>query len=166
MRICIDDFALKRRQRYGTVMVNIDTGQIVDMIESREGGEVAKWLGTYPNIRIVSRDGSQTYASAIKQAHPEAVQVSDRFHILQNLTDCAKQHVSKVIAANFRIPAEDGAADLGDDYWDKPGFDGADLPERLHTSATERKRATVGKVRELAAQGFSMSEIEKESGIS
>jgi hypothetical protein len=147
-------------------MVNIDTGQIVDMIETREKDEVAKWLATYTNIRVVSRDGSQSYASAITQAHPDAIQVSDRFHILQNLTDCAKQHVSKVVASNFRIPAEEGAAGVGGGYWDKPGFDGADLPERLHASATERKRATVAKVRALAAQGLSTVEIEREAGVS
>ena len=113
VRICIDDFALKRRYRYGTVMVNIDTGQIIDMIESREKDDVAKWLATYPRINVVSRDGSQQYAAAIRQAHPDAIQVSDRFHILQNLTDSAKQHISKVVAANFRIPSEEGAVGVG-----------------------------------------------------
>ena len=48
-RICIDDFALKRRYRYGTVMINIDTGKITDMIESREKDDVVKWLITYCN---------------------------------------------------------------------------------------------------------------------
>jgi len=166
VRICIDDFALKRRYRYGTVMVNIDTGQIIDMIESREKDEVAKWLATYPRINVVSRDGSQQYAAAIRQAHPDATQVSDRFHILQNLTDSAKQHISKVVAANFRIPAGEGAGSVGGGYWDKPGFDGSDLPAREHTAATEKKRALVGKVRSLAAQGLSMEDIAKEAGIS
>ena len=165
VKICIDDFALKRRHRYGTVMVNIDTGQIVDMIESREKDEVAKWLSTYPNIRVVSRDGSQTYASAITQAHPDAVQVSDRFHILQNLTDCAKRHISKLVSANFRIPVEEGTVGMGGGYWDKPGFDDADLTERQHTSSTERKRMTVARVRTLAANGLSRSEIERETGV-
>jgi hypothetical protein len=147
-------------------MVNIDTGQIIDMIESREQNDVAKWLATYPNIQVVSRDGSQQYAAAIRQAHPNAVQVSDRFHLIQNLTDYAKQHISKVVTANFRIPTEEGEAGVGGGYWDKPGFDGSDLPERLHISATEKKRAMVEKVRMLAAQGLSISEIEKEAGIS
>jgi len=165
VRICIDDFALKRRHRYGTVMINIDTGRIIDMVESREKDEVANWLSTYPNIQVVSRDGSQQYAAAIRQAHPNAIQVSDRFHLVKNLTDNAKQHLSKVVTANFRIPSEESGPGICGGYWDKPGFDSADLPERLHISSTEKKRATVGKVRLLAAQGLSVAEIEMEIGI-
>ena len=56
--VCIDDFALKKRQRYGTVMVDIVTHKIVDMIESRERDDVRRWLLEHPNIRVVSRDGS------------------------------------------------------------------------------------------------------------
>ena len=166
MKICIDDFAMKRRYRYGTVMINIDTGRIIDMIESREKEEVVKWLATYPNIQVVSRDGSQQYAAAIRDAHPSAIQVSDRFHLVKNLTDYAKQHISKVVTANFRIPAEEGKDYMGGGYWDKPGFDGADLPERRHSSSTEKKRAMVEKVRSLAAQGLSVAEIKREAGIS
>ena len=143
VKICIDDFALKRRYRYGTVMVNIDTGQIIDMIESREKDEVVKWLSAYPNIQVVSRDGSQQYAAAVRQAHPNAIQVSDRFHLVKNLAEYAKQYISKVVPANFRIPAEEGEAGIGGGYWEKPGFGRADLPERQHASTTEKKRASV-----------------------
>ena len=165
-RVCIDDFALKRRYRYGTVMIDIDTGQIIDMIESREKDDVSKWLATYPRIKVVSRDGSKTYAAAIEKAHPTAVQVSDRFHLIKNLTDNAKQHMSKVITANFRIPVKEGEAVVSGGYWDKPECHGADYPERLHTANTEKKRELIGKVRTLAAQGLSIADIMKDTGIS
>ena len=57
--VCIDDFATKKRHTYGTVMVDAETGRIVDMLESRESTEVSEWLATYPNLKVVSRDGSQ-----------------------------------------------------------------------------------------------------------
>jgi len=79
--VCIDDFALKKRQRYGTVMVDIESRKIVDMIESRETADVSSWLSEYPNLRIVSRDGSQSYAAAITEANPNAMQISDRFSV-------------------------------------------------------------------------------------
>ena len=47
--VCVDDFALKKRKRYGTVMVDIVTGNVVDMIESRDYGDVEKWLKTFPS---------------------------------------------------------------------------------------------------------------------
>ena len=54
-RVCIDDFATKKRHTYGTVMADIDTGRIVDMLESRESAEVATWLATFPDLRHSKR---------------------------------------------------------------------------------------------------------------
>jgi len=102
--VCIDDFALKKRQRYGTVMVDIETRKIVDMIESRETEDVSHWLSQYPNLRIISRDGSQSYAAAITAAHPDAMQVSDRFHLFKNLTDRATVALQKLFQGRIAIP--------------------------------------------------------------
>jgi transposase len=66
--VCIDDFAIKKRETYGTVMVDIESRKIIDMIPSREYEDVKVWLETYPNIELVSRDGSATYRKAIKLA--------------------------------------------------------------------------------------------------
>lgn len=68
-------------------MIDALTHKVIDMIESRDIEEVAKWLKTYPNIKIVSRDGSITYKSAIEKAHPNAVHISNRFHILKNFSE-------------------------------------------------------------------------------
>lgn len=66
-------------------MVDLDTHRVIDLIESRDKEDVVKWLKTYPNIQVVSRDGSLTYAAAIKDAHPRVLQVSDKFHLLEEL---------------------------------------------------------------------------------
>jgi transposase/transcriptional regulator with XRE-family HTH domain len=92
---CIDDFAIKKRHNYGTVMVDIESHKIIDMIDSREYEDVEKWLKTYPNLTVVSRDGSVTYHNAIEDAHPEAIQVSDRFHLFKNLTEYSKDFLKK-----------------------------------------------------------------------
>ncbi|RDA73866.1 transposase, partial [Hafnia paralvei] len=82
-------------------MIDINTHAIVDMLESREQAEVIRWLKSYPNIKIVSRDGSITYHNSISEAYPEAIQISDRFHLFKNLTDYAieylKKHLKKVV---------------------------------------------------------------------
>jgi hypothetical protein len=146
-------------------MIDIETRHVIDILESRETEDVARWLATYPDIQVVSRDGSQMYAAAIRKAHPNAVQVSDRFHLVKNLTDAAKQHISKLLGANFRIPAAKGEAGSGGGYFEKPEPHGADLPTRLHAASTERKRAVVENARRLAAQGAAASDIAKELGI-
>ena len=35
-------------------MVDIDTRRIIDLLPSREIGDVAEWLSTFPNLEIVS----------------------------------------------------------------------------------------------------------------
>lgn len=101
--VCIDDFALKKREKYGTVMIDINTHTIVDMLESRDQSEVVEWLKSYPNIKIVSRDGSITYHNSIAEAHPRAIQVSDRFHLYKNLTDYAIEYLKKKLKSVIEI---------------------------------------------------------------
>ena len=84
-KVCIDDFAFRKRQTYGTVTVDIDTHRVVGLLASREVENVAEWLRSYPNIRIVSRDGSVSYKSAIEQAGMDIQQVSDRFHLFKGI---------------------------------------------------------------------------------
>jgi len=103
--VCIDDFALKKCEKYGTVMIDMDTHRMIDMIESREAYDVTRWLKTYPNLQIFSRDGSLSYKKAIEDAHEVNVQVSDRFHIFQNLTTYAKEIFKKELKNKISIPS-------------------------------------------------------------
>jgi len=107
--ICIDDFALKKGQRYGTIMIDADSRRVIDMIESREADDVASWLKGYPGVKFVSRDGSTTYANAIDEALPDAAQISDRFHLLQNLTKKAKVCFQRIFQGRIKIPMTSGA---------------------------------------------------------
>jgi len=101
--VCVDDFALKKRERYGTVMVDIATGNVVDMLESRDYEDVEKWFKSFPNIQVFSRDGSITYAKAMRDSHPKAKQISDRFHLLKNLTDYCKDYIKRTIRNKIEI---------------------------------------------------------------
>lgn len=82
-KIYVDDFAFRKRYTYGTVMVNLDTHKIIDIIDSRETKIGEDWLRSYPNLKVVSRDGAHTYSSAVSNAHPDAIQISDRFHLIK-----------------------------------------------------------------------------------
>jgi transposase len=102
--VCIDDFALKKRVSYGTIMVDIETGRVADLLESRDMEDVTNWLRTFPNVQVVSRDGSQAYASAISKAFPDAIQISDRFHILKNLSETVTLYFYKIFKGRVSIP--------------------------------------------------------------
>ena len=86
-KVCVDDFALRKRFSYGTVMVDLESHKIIDLIPTRNTNEVKEWLSKYPNIEVISRDGAQLYANAAERSHPGITQVSDRFHIIKGLTE-------------------------------------------------------------------------------
>lgn len=88
-------------------MIDIDTHNVLDMIPSRDYEDVRQWLKTYSNLQVVSRDGSITYHNAINDAHPEAIQVSDRFHLLKNLTSYAKDYLKKELGQHILISKKD-----------------------------------------------------------
>jgi transposase len=90
-KVCVDDFAFRKRYTYGTVMVDLETHRIIDIIDSRETKQVEDWLKSYPNLVVISRDGAQTYSSASTNSHPDALQISDRFHLLKNLSDAVQK---------------------------------------------------------------------------
>lgn len=84
-------------------MIDIHTHAIIDMIASRGQKEVVEWLKSYANLQVVSRDGSITYRKAISEAHPKAVQVSDRFHLYKNLTNYAIEYLKKQLKIVIKV---------------------------------------------------------------
>jgi transposase len=80
----IDDFAWKRGQRYGTVLCDLERRQIVDLLPDREVGTVEGWLAAHRNIAVVSRDRGAGYGRATTKAAPQAIQVADRWHLMEN----------------------------------------------------------------------------------
>lgn len=103
-KICVDDFAIRKRFSYGTVMVDLETHRIIDMIPSRDVADVKEWLSGYPNVNLVSRDGAQIYASATEGAHPEVIQVSDRFHLIKGLSEAIDKYIIRTYPARIEIP--------------------------------------------------------------
>jgi hypothetical protein len=83
----VDDFALRRRHRYATIIIDAETGERVDVLPDRQAAILEAWLRGKKGVEVVCRDGSATYAEAIRRALPDAVQVSDRWHLWQNLCD-------------------------------------------------------------------------------
>ena len=101
--VCIDDFAIRKGVKYATVMIDINSHKIIDMINSRDYEEVTSWLKEFPNLKIVSRDGSLTYKKAITASHADAIQVTDRFHLLKNLTMYCKNYLVKHLKTKVSI---------------------------------------------------------------
>lgn len=72
----VDDFSLRKRRSYATILIDAETNQRIDVLPDRKAQTLADWLRAHPGVEIVCRDGSTTYAEAIRDALPNAVQVS------------------------------------------------------------------------------------------
>jgi transposase len=82
----VDDFAFRRGHRYGTIIIDLERHCVVDLLPDRKPETLATWLEHHSSPEIISRDRGGSYAEAARRGAPGAVQVADRFHLLQNLT--------------------------------------------------------------------------------
>lgn len=98
----VDDFALKKGHVYGTIILDMETGERVDVLPDRSADTLTAWLREHPGAEIVCRDRASAYAEAVRTACPDATQVADRFHLWINLCEA----VEKCVAAHRGCLAE------------------------------------------------------------
>jgi transposase len=91
----VDNWAWQKGCRYGTIMVDLERREVVDVLPDRSAKATGDWLAQHPGIEIASRDRCGLYAEGARQGAPQARQVADRFHLLQNLRQTIEQQLSR-----------------------------------------------------------------------
>lgn len=153
----IDDWALRKAHRYATVLVDLETHQIVDVLPDRRAETLATWLAAHPGVAIVARDRSGAYAQGIALGAPDAQQVADRWHLLQNLAVAVDAWL-----ASWRPPAAE--ADPSSAAPEPPAPDEPRAPDSV-SPAVARRRARWEQVHALRAQGATVSAIARALGL-
>jgi transposase len=87
----VDDFAIRKRESYGTVLVDIEKHKVIELLPDRSSATLIAWLNEHPGVETITRDRSRDYKTACDKGAPQATQVADRWHLLKNLSDILKR---------------------------------------------------------------------------
>lgn len=77
--VAVDDFALRKRATYATIIVDLEARRPIEVLERREAAPVAVWLAAHPEIEVACRDRARVYAEAIATGAPQALDVAHRW---------------------------------------------------------------------------------------
>jgi transposase len=109
----IDDFSFLRGRRFGTILINLETRHVVDLLPDRKAETAASWMRQYPDLMAVSRDRGGDYAAAAKASAPQATQYADRFHVIKNVGEALEGVLARHLAAHrTRVMQESRATPL------------------------------------------------------
>lgn len=101
----VDEFAVRRGRRYGTILIDGSSHQVIDLLEDPSADALVGWLAEHPGVEVLCRDRDGVYASAARRGAPGAVQVADRWHIVHNLVDALERMAVRVLSQLHRKPA-------------------------------------------------------------
>jgi transposase len=112
----VDDFALRRNHHYGTLVVDLERHQLLDLWPERTAEPFAGWLHERMRLpAVICRYRGGAYADAARQAAPDALQVADRFHLAHNagavLERVLVRHARVVRAVTTRQSASEAPAE-------------------------------------------------------
>jgi transposase len=153
----VDEFALRRGRRYGTILVDAQAHRVIDLLEDPSSDALVEWMVDHPGTRVICRDRDGVYASAARRGAPGAVQVADRWHLTHNLADALERYAVRSLAslrkdltllerrrsaATLRVPLP------------PPGSSSARLAVRTHRRHAE--------IHHLLEQGLTMSAIARQ----
>jgi transposase len=102
----LDDFAWKKGDRYGTLLVDLQAHCPVEVLPDREADTVVRWFRAHRGVKIISRDRAGGYAETATRGAPRARQVADRYHVLVNLRDALKGTLARTPGSLPEVAAE------------------------------------------------------------
>jgi transposase len=81
--LSVDDWAWRKRQRY-------------DLLPERSADSFARWLGLHPEVEVITRDRSSLYADGGRQGASSAIQITDRYHLVSNLSEAVEHDLQQL----------------------------------------------------------------------
>jgi transposase len=156
----VDDWALRKGERYGTILVDLERHRTVDLLPERSAESLAKWLKEHPGVEILTRDRGEAYAEGARVGAPQAMQVADRFHLCKNLMEAIEKEVAGQLPAIRRLLLHQEPSPEG------PGQ--VELNRRRQREREESRAQRLAlwqQVQELGSQGYTRKEIGQRCGL-
>ena len=179
---------MRKGQRYGTILIDLERGRVIDLLPGRDGVALKVWLKEHPSVEVITRDRWAAFAQAAAEAAPQAKQVADRWHLLKNLREAVERLLARMSSdvhqALREAPPSAGSGPL------EPAVPQADFPPAVVAPAvaqtpgavpeskplSPRQQAREAKrqqriqqyerVRALHAEGLALRKIARAVGVS
>ena len=152
----VDDWAFRRGISYGTLLVDLERGQPIEMLADRQASTLATWLKQHPCILAISRDRAGEYALGAKQGALEALQIADRFHLTKNLSEVAERilaHHRQALRSIRFVPASATSSSPLAVRYLRPAR------ERRKHEVQQARQARAEQIQSLVAQGMTQQTI-------
>ena len=167
----IDDFAFRKGRTYGTLLVDLERRQRIDLLPDRSAATTEAWLRAHPGVRTIARDRASDYVRGVTDGAPQAVQVVDRFHVLGNLREAVERYVLRVRADLRRSLADDPAPEA---LPATPPHAGSPHRRYLPTASVRQAQTArqahreqrFAEIKRLAARGLSNRQVAERVGVS
>jgi transposase len=187
--IGVDDWAIRKGNNYGTIIIDLERCEVVELLPGRDGVQLKTWLSQHPEVDVLSRDRASAFADAANEAAPQAQQVADRFHLFMNIRAALQRFLERYatrIAEVFAelAPAVTGPASLSDPpavpgvvvptagdsgtevVSEPPLATASAAPQRAPSAKQQRRLERYHEVRRRHAEGQSLRRIAREMRLS
>ena len=159
----IDDWAWRKGHHYGTILVDLERHQVIDLLPDRDAVTLAEWLARHPEIDLITRDRAGVYQQAAACGAPQAQQVADRWHLLKDLRETLERYLQRVLST--LKPLGQGLAPAQE----LPPLEVASVPNPpapvdVHPPSP-CQQARFQKVKALLAQGRSIRQVATEAHV-
>jgi transposase len=167
----VDDWAWKKGTTFGTILVDLERSQVVDVLPERSALALSQWLARHPEVKIISRDRQGVYAEGARLGAPEALQVADRFHLLLNLPETVERALA-LERPHLRLPAPSVPMPESTDAVEPRKGRQFRTRSRVQQQATEAARQRrqqqlelFAEIKKMKAAGLKVSQIAAQLGL-
>jgi transposase len=152
----VDDWAWRKQQKYGTMLMDLERGRVIDLLPIRSAESFAAWLRSHPEVELITRDRCGLYADGGRQGAPTAAQINDRYHLVSNLSEAVERDVQ-----HLQVQARAGLAQ----QQEPPTAGKLTLVEARRQRCRQARYDRYLAVKELGLQGKTQLAIAEQMGM-